>query len=59
MEHAKMIIDAMSKAGKAVKAGDLVNLTGLTREEVDKALKQLKKEEKISSPKACFWEPKK
>jgi len=59
MEHAKMIIDVMSKAGKAVKAGDLVNLTGLTREEVDKALKQLKKEEKITSPKACFWEPKK
>jgi predicted transcriptional regulator len=59
MENTKLIIDAMKKAGKAVKAGELVDLTGLSRDEVDKALKQLKKEEKITSPKVCFWEPKK
>lgn len=59
MENAQLIIETMKKAGKALKAGELVDLTGLPRDEVDKALKQLKKEEKITSPKVCFWEPKK
>jgi len=59
MEHTQMVINEMKKAGKALKAGELVQLTGLTREEIDKAIKQLKKEEKIVSPKTCFWEPKK
>jgi hypothetical protein len=59
MGNTKLIIDAMKKAGKALKATDLIDMTGLSREDVDKALKQLKKEEKISSPKVCFWEPKK
>jgi len=59
MNPSEKIIEAMNKAGKALKAGELVPLTGLTKEEVDKALKQLKKEERISSPKVCYWEPKK
>lgn len=59
MEIQEKVLMAMSKAGKALKAGDLVDLCGLTRPEVDKALKQLKKEERITSPKVCFWEPKK
>jgi hypothetical protein len=29
----------------------------LGRKEVDKAMKKLKKEEKIVSPKRCYWEP--
>ena len=59
MDLQEKVLQAMNKAGKAVKAGELVELAGLSREEVDKALKQLKKEEKITSPKVCFWEPKK
>jgi hypothetical protein len=59
MDNTSKIIETMAKAGKALKAGELVELSGLSRDEVDKALKQLKKEEKISSPKVCYWEPKK
>ncbi|OFY51900.1 MAG: MarR family transcriptional regulator [Bacteroidetes bacterium GWF2_49_14] len=59
MENTIKIIETMTKAGKALKAGELVELCGLSRDEVDKALKQLKKEEKITSPKVCYWEPKK
>jgi DNA-binding transcriptional regulator GbsR (MarR family) len=59
MEIKESILQAMNKAGKALKAGELVELTGLSREEVDKGLKILKKEELISSPKVCYWEPKK
>lgn len=59
MDLKDTILLAMNKAGKALKAGELVELTGLTREEVDKGLKILKKDELISSPKVCYWEPKK
>jgi hypothetical protein len=59
MELHEIVLETMAKAGKALKAGELVTLSGLTREEVDKGLKQLKKEEKITSPKVCYWEPKK
>ncbi|MFA5816771.1 MAG: MarR family transcriptional regulator [Bacteroidales bacterium] len=59
MDIQELVLQAMNKAGKALKAGELVDLCGLTRPEVDKALKQLKKEERITSPKVCFWEPKK
>ncbi len=59
MDIQETILLAMSKAGKALKPGELVDLTGLTRPEVDKGIKQLKKEDRISSPKVCYWEPKK
>jgi predicted transcriptional regulator len=59
MELQEQVLQAMAKAGKALKAGEIVDLCGLSRPEVDKALKQLKKEDRITSPKVCFWEPKK
>lgn len=58
MEIKETVLLAMKNAGKALKPGELVDLCGLTRPEVDKALKQLKKDELISSPKACYWESK-
>ena len=59
MEAREIVLQEMVKAGKALKPGELVDLCGLTRPEVDKAIKQLKKEELIQSPKVCYWEPKK
>ena len=47
----------MKKAGTPVNAGKLVDLTGLDRKEVDKAMKALKTEGTIVSPKVCFWQP--
>ena len=58
METKEQVLDAMIKAGVPVNAGKLVELTGLDRKEVDKAMKQLKAEEAIVSPKVCFWQPK-
>ncbi|MGB4151975.1 MAG: MarR family transcriptional regulator, partial [Bacillota bacterium] len=46
-------------ADKPVKAGDVVEATGLDKKEVDKIMAKLKKEGKIVSPKRCFWEAKK
>ena len=58
MEAKELVLDAMKKAGVPLNAGKVVELTGLERKEVDKAMKQLKADEVIVSPKMCFWQPK-
>ncbi|WP_340112911.1 hypothetical protein [Maribellus mangrovi] len=52
------VLAAMQAAGKPMKAGEIAEAAGLDKKEVDKAMKVLKSEEKIVSPKRCFWEPK-
>ncbi|WP_303918578.1 MULTISPECIES: hypothetical protein [Draconibacterium] len=52
------VLAAMQAAGKPLKAGEIAEASGLDKKEVDKAMKVLKAEEKIVSPKRCFWEPK-
>ena len=52
------VLAAMLVAGKPMKAGEIAEAAGLDKKEVDKAMKELKAEEKIVSPKRCFWEPK-
>ena len=59
MDHSEIVLEAMKKAGIPLNAGKLVELTGLERKEVDKAMKQLKTQGNISSPKVCYWEPSK
>jgi len=52
------VLAAMKAAGKPMSAGQIADASGLDRKEVDKAMKVLKVEEKIVSPKKCYWEPK-
>ncbi|WP_026474802.1 MarR family transcriptional regulator [Alkaliflexus imshenetskii] len=58
MNTTDAILDAMKKAGKPLKAGEIAELSGIDKKEVEKGMKQLQKDEKIVSPKRCFWEPK-
>jgi len=58
MESAEKVLAAMKQAGTPLNAGKLVELTGLDRKEVDKAMKTLKANGVIESPKMCFWQPK-
>lgn len=58
MDSVQTILDAMKKAGKPVSNGEIEKLTGLDKKEVEKAMKKLKADELIVSPKRCFWEPK-
>ena len=55
MEAKEKVLEAIKKADVPVNAGKVVELTGLDRKEVDKAMNQLKKEELIVSPVRCFW----
>ena len=58
METKDQVFAAMKSAGIPLNAGKLVELTGLDRKEVDKAMKQLKADGAIESPKVCYWQPK-
>ena len=58
MEVKEQVIEALKKAGKPVSAGEVEKMLGIDRKEIDKAFKELKKEEAIVSPVRCKWEPK-
>jgi DNA-binding transcriptional regulator GbsR (MarR family) len=57
MDSAKQVLDAMKVAKKPLSAGQIAEITGIERKEVDKAMKKLKTDGLISSPKNCYWEP--
>ena len=52
------ILNTMKKEGKPLSAGQIADVAGLDRKEIDKAMNVLKKEGRIVSPKRCYWEPK-
>ncbi|MDR0385285.1 MAG: MarR family transcriptional regulator [Prevotellaceae bacterium] len=57
MNTEEKVLDAMTKAGTPVGTTKIVELTGLDKKEVEKAMKSLKESGKIVSPKRCVWEP--
>ena len=57
MDIKDTILNVMREAGKPVSAGEVEKLSGLDRKDIDKAFKELKKEEAIVSPVRCKWEP--
>ena len=58
METQQIVLNTLKDAGAPLKAGEIAEKSGLDRKEVDKAMKVLKKEELIVSPKNCFWQAK-
>jgi len=57
MDPKQQVLDAMKAAGEPLNAGKVVDMTGLDRKVVDKAMNDLKKSGEIVSPKRCFWSP--
>jgi len=55
----QVVLDAMKKAGKPVKAGDIAEVVGMSKDEVAKIIAALKKQGKVVSPKVCFYAPSK
>ena len=58
MDVTEQILNTMKAEGKPLSAGQIADLAGLDRKDVDKGMKTLKDAEKIVSPKRCYWEPK-
>ncbi|HKI50828.1 MAG TPA: MarR family transcriptional regulator [Geothermobacteraceae bacterium] len=57
MDIKENVLDVLREAGQPLNAGKIAELGNLDRKDVDKAMAQLKKEEKIVSPKRCYWTP--
>ncbi|SEA75443.1 hypothetical protein SAMN05660420_03080 [Desulfuromusa kysingii] len=57
MDVTEKVLEVMRAEGQPLNAGKIAELGGLERKAVDKAMTQLKKEEKIVSPKRCYWTP--
>ena len=55
MEHTDLIIKTLKENG-AMRPGDIAVKAGLDKKDVDKAIKKLKAEEKVFSPKRCFYD---
>ena len=51
------VLDAMKKAGKPLRPGDIAKLTGIDKDEVSKLIKELREEGKVFSPKRCYYAP--
>jgi len=52
------ILQVLKISGKPMKSGEIAEIAGIDKKEVDKAIKKLKTEDKIFSPKNCFYQAK-
>jgi predicted transcriptional regulator len=59
MEALDKVIKTLELNENPMRPGEIADKAGLDKKEVDKAIKQLKKEERIYSPKRCFYDVKK
>jgi len=57
MDIKNKILELLKKEGEPLNAGKIAELGGLERKEVDKAMKAMKEDGSIVSPKRCYWEP--
>ncbi len=56
-ELAEKVLKAMQDADKPMRPGDIAKILDVDSKEVSKAIKALKKEGRILSPKRCFYAP--
>lgn len=50
------VLAAMKKAGKPVRPGEIAKDLGVESKDVSKAIKALKAQGKVISPKRCYYE---
>ncbi len=53
----RIVLEAMEKAGKPVRPGEVAKMIGLESKEVSKVISSLKKKGKVISPKRCYYTP--
>lgn len=51
----KEVLNAMKKAGKPVRPGDIAKMIGEESKDVSKVISSLKKDGKVISPKRCYY----
>ena len=55
MEIQEMVLATLKASEAPMKSAEIASKAGIEKAEVDKAIKKLKKEEKIISPKNCYY----
>lgn len=55
MENKDVVFNCLKEKNEPMKAGEIAEATGLDKKAVDAAIKALKAEEKIGSPKRCYY----
>jgi hypothetical protein len=55
MSAKETVLKTLSESANPLKPGEIANLAGLEQKEVDKAIKALKDEGKVISPKRCYY----
>lgn len=55
MDAVELVFKTLQASEEPLNAGKIVEATKLERKDVDKAMKTLKEEGLIISPKRCFW----
>ena len=55
MDTNQIVLDTLKKSTNPMKAGEIAEVAGIDKKDVEKAIKKLKTEEKIVSPKFCYY----
>ncbi len=55
MSATENVLNAFINSEKPLRPGQVADILNISKEEVSKAIKELKKDEKIYSPKRCFY----
>lgn len=58
MEAKEQVLQAMKEKAAPMRTGEIAEAAGLDKKIVEKAMKELKVDETIFSPKRCFWQAK-
>ena len=56
-EKEKIVLEAMKKAGKPVRPGDVAKSVSMDSKEISKIIESLKKKGMVISPKRCYYAP--
>jgi predicted transcriptional regulator len=51
------VLEAMRAAGRPLRPGDIAKALGANNKEISKAIKILREEGSVVSPKRCYYEP--
>jgi predicted transcriptional regulator len=55
MDTKDKVLSTLKNSKEPLKAGEISEKTGIDKKEVDKAIKLLVNENKVESPKRCFY----
>lgn len=58
MEPKDQVLQVMKEKSAPMRTGEIADFSNLDKKVVEKAMKDLKAEELIISPKRCFWQAK-